>query len=55
MESFLLPPFLLVLSLILYLDELMGDNPDSLRAAIYVLAVITSFVSITLNLKNVAV
>ncbi len=54
MGSFLLPAFLLVLSLLLYLDELMDENPDSLKAAMYVPAVIVSFVSITLNLKNAA-
>jgi hypothetical protein len=54
MDIFLLPALLLVLSLILYVEELMAEHPDRLKAAIYVLALITSFISITLTLKNTA-
>jgi hypothetical protein len=49
MEFFLLPASLLVLSIFLYLEELMTDHPNQFRAAVYVLALMLCFVSMILE------
>jgi hypothetical protein len=49
MDFFLLSDILLVFGLFLYLDELMTEHPNRFRAALYVLAVMVSFVSMTLT------
>ncbi len=54
MDSYLLPAFLLVFSLILYVQEVMEEHPDHFRAAVYTIAIIVGFVSITLQLKDMA-
>jgi hypothetical protein len=52
MDFFLLSDILLVFSLLLYLDELMAEHPNRFRAVLYVLAVMTSFASMTLTLPD---
>jgi len=52
MDFFLLSDILLVFSLFLYLDEFTAEHPNRFRAALYVLAVMTSCVSLTLTLPN---
>jgi len=51
MASLLIPILLLLLSLVLYMDEVTDDEPDTLRTAVYILAIV--FACINLNLFDV--
>ncbi len=51
MDDYLLAALLLVLTVFLYVDELMEDHPNRLKAAVYVLGALVSFISITLTLQ----
>jgi hypothetical protein len=49
LELFLSSAILLVVSLISYVDELLSEPPNGLRAAVYALAVAESFVYMALR------
>jgi hypothetical protein len=48
MNSLFMPILLLILSLFIYMDEIMEESPNILRAAVCVLALIIASIDLTL-------